>query len=111
MAKHCTQWDEMALGKTKYKQSFIGKLFGKMALKDMMKDKPVKKGMPTVSGFKITGAPDFEVEKNKWITLLGGYESMPEDGYLHPFFGQMTKEDTGIMAYKHIDHHLRQFGC
>ena len=43
MAKHCTQWDEMALGKTKYKQSFIGRLFGRMALKDMMKDEPVKK--------------------------------------------------------------------
>jgi hypothetical protein len=26
MLKHCTQWDEMALGKTKYKQSFFGKL-------------------------------------------------------------------------------------
>ena len=65
MMKHCTQWDEMALGKKKYKQSFIGKLFGKMALKDMMKDEPVKKNLPTVPTFKIKGNPDFAEEKNK----------------------------------------------
>ena len=54
MLKHCIQWEEMALGKTIYKQSFIGKLFGKSALKDMIKDDgPLKKNMPTVPGFKI----------------------------------------------------------
>jgi hypothetical protein len=46
MLRHCAIWDEMALGKKKYKQSFIGKLFGKMALKDMMKDEPIKKTCP-----------------------------------------------------------------
>lgn len=40
MMRHCTKWDEMALDKVKYKQSFIGRLFGKVALKDMMKDEP-----------------------------------------------------------------------
>ena len=38
MLKHCAQWEEMALGKKKYKQSLLGKIVGKMALKDMMKD-------------------------------------------------------------------------
>ena len=57
MMRHCTQWDEMALGKKKYKQSFIGKLFGKLALKDMMKDEPMKKNLPTVPSFKIKETP------------------------------------------------------
>ena len=30
MLKHCTLWQEMILGKKKYKQPFIGRLFGKM---------------------------------------------------------------------------------
>lgn len=109
MLKHCTQWDEMALGKTKYKQSFLGKLIGKFALKDMMKDEPMKKNLPTVPSFKIIGNFDFNVEKNKWINLLDEYEHFSNDGFIHPFFGMMTKENTGYMAYKHIDHHLRQF--
>lgn len=55
MLKHCTQWDEMALSKKQYKQSLLGKLFGKMALKDMMKDKPMKKNLPTVPSFQNKG--------------------------------------------------------
>src|ERR1700709_824443 len=67
MLKHCTQWDEMALGRKKYKQSFIGKLFGKRGLKDMMKDEPMKKNLPTVPSFKIKENSDFVEEKMKWI--------------------------------------------
>lgn len=109
MLRHCTKWDEMALGKKKYKQSFIGKLFGKMALKDMMKDEPVKKNLPTVPSFKVKENVGFADEKKKWITLLGEYEHFSNDGFVHPFFGAMTKEQTGLLVYKHIDHHLRQF--
>jgi Protein of unknown function (DUF1569) len=109
MLKHCAQWDEMALGKKIYKQSFIGKLFGRMALKDMMKDGPVKKNLPTVPSFKIKGSPDFAEEKKKWIKLLDEYAYFPDDGFIHPFFGAMTKENTGRLVYKHADHHLKQF--
>ena len=109
MLKHCTQWDEMALGKTKYKQSFLGKLFGKMALKDMMKDEPAKKNLPTVPSFKITENVNFAEEKKKWLGLLEEYAHYSSDGFVHPFFGPLTKEQTGRMLYKHIDHHLRQF--
>jgi Protein of unknown function (DUF1569) len=110
MMKHCTQWDEMALGKKKYKQSLIGKLFGRMALKDMMKDEPVKKNLPTVPSFKIKEDCDVAEEKKKWMRLLDEYRNFSNDGFIHPFFGAMTKENTGFMVYKHIDHHLRQFG-
>ncbi len=109
MAAHCAQWDEMAMGKTIYKQSFIGKLFGKMALKDMMKDEPMKKNLPTVPSFKVTGNFDLEEEKRKWVKLIDEYKSFSNDGFIHPFFGAMTKENTGYMAYKHADHHLQQF--
>jgi uncharacterized protein DUF1569 len=109
MLKHCTKWDEMALGKKKYKQSFIGKLFGKRALKDMMKDTPMKKNLPTVPSFKVKETADVEEEKMKWIKLMDGYNQFSNDNFIHPFFGAMTKEDIGFMAYKHADHHLRQF--
>jgi hypothetical protein len=109
MVKHCAQWDEMALGRKKYKQSFIGKLFGKIALKDMMKDEPVKRNMPTVPSFKIAGDVDLAEEKSKWIKSLEEYKDFSNEGFIHPFFGAMTKENTGYMVYKHIDHHLQQF--
>jgi uncharacterized protein DUF1569 len=109
MLRHCTKWDEMALGKKKYKQSFIGKLFGKMALKNMMKDEPMKKNLPTVPSFKIKENVDIAGEKAKWIALLNEYGHFSGSGYIHPFFGALTAEQTGQLVYKHIDHHLRQF--
>lgn len=29
----------------------------------------------------------------------------------HPFFGQINKKDWGRLAWKHINHHLLQFGA
>jgi Protein of unknown function (DUF1569) len=111
MIRHCTKWDEMALGKTKYTQSFIGRLFGKMALKDMMKDEPMKKNLPTVPSFKVKELTNVAEGKIQWIRLLDEYEHYSIDGFVHPFFGMMTKEQTGCLAYKHIDHHLTQFNA
>ena len=28
----------------------------------------------------------------------------------HPFFGKMSAKEWAVMAYKHTDHHLKQFG-
>ena len=109
MMRHCTKWDEMAQGKKKYKQAFIGRLFGKMGLKNILKDEPIKKNLPTVPSFRIKENIDFTEEKKKWIRLLDEYEHYSIDGFIHPFFGPMTKEQTGYLVYKHIDHHLRQF--
>jgi hypothetical protein len=109
MMRHCTKWDEMALGKTKYKQAFIGKLFGKIALKDILKEGPMKKNLPTVPSFKVNEPVNLYEEKTKWLRLLGEYEHYSGNGFMHPFFGMLTKEQMGWMAYKHVDHHLKQF--
>jgi hypothetical protein len=111
MLKHCAQWEDMLLGNTTYKQSFIGRLFGKMALKDMMKDEPVKKNLPTVPSFKITDNGDAAAAKAEWIALIREHDNRESSGFVHPFFGRLTAEQAGQMAYKHIDHHLRQFSC
>src|ERR1700712_841650 len=97
MIKHCSQWDEMALGKTVYKQSFIGKLFGKIALKDMLKDQPVKHNLPTVPSFKIKHTGNTQEEKQRWVTLIDEYANYSGNGFIHPFFGAITKDQAGVM--------------
>jgi hypothetical protein len=112
MLKHCTLWEEMISGEKKYKRMFLGRLFGKMALKGMIKDdKPVRHNMPTVPGFGITDHGDFSSEKNKWIGMVKEHSHFSNNDFVHPFFGKMTKEQIGLLAYKHSDHHLRQFNC
>lgn len=115
MLKHATLWDEWVLGKNNpsYKQEFIGFLFGKMVLKKMtVNDKPLDRNVPTSSAFKITEKQgNITIEKNKWISLINEYEEYSNPAFIHDFFGKMTTEQIGILAYKHADHHLRQFGC
>jgi hypothetical protein len=110
MLRHLIMWEEMAMGKTLYKQSFIGRLFGKLALKDILKDGPLKPNLPTVPGFKISGDGDIATEKIQLTGLIKSHLQYAGQGFLHPFFGELTPEQAGHIAYKHADHHLRQFG-
>ena len=110
MLKHCILSEEMFQGKKKYKRLFVGKIFGKMALKGILKNElPIKKNQPTHPDFKIKGSGDFEAERSKWIALLEGYSHASNAPFIHPFFGKMSQEQIGQYVYKHTDHHLRQF--
>lgn len=110
MLKHCTMIEEMFQGKKQYKRLFIGRLFGRLALKGILKNEnPMKQNQPTHPEMKISGTGDFENEKAKWIQLLQDYSGFSNPNFVHPFFGKMTKEQIGIYVYKHTDHHLRQF--
>lgn len=111
MLKHCTLSEEMFQGKKLYKRLFIGKLFGGMAIKGILKNEdPIKKNQPTHPEMKITGTGNFENERTKWIELLQAYATFSNHQFIHPFFGKMTTEQIGNYIYKHTDHHLRQFG-
>ena len=87
----------------------MGRLFGKIALKSMLKDEPLKPNLPTVPSFKISGNGDVAAAKAEWINLIAQHAVQQSSGFVHPFFGELTAEQAGRIAYKHIDHHLRQF--
>jgi hypothetical protein len=113
MLKHCSMCEDMYLGKTVIKRVFIGRLIGKMILKKVMKEGvSLGNGSPTSPSFVTTGqSGDIEQLKKEWIGKLAQYDRYDRKGFVHPFFGPMTKEQLGIFAYKHADHHLRQFGA
>ncbi|HMH22999.1 MAG TPA: DUF1569 domain-containing protein [Puia sp.] len=111
MLKHYVLWDEWISGKKTYKRQFLGRLFGKMALKSVLKDdRPMMRNAITYPEFKIKEKNgDVEAEKAKWITQTEGHAHFSNPGFVHTFFGKMTKAQIGYLAYKHADHHLRQF--
>lgn len=114
MLKHNTYWNGWILGTEdhNYKQEFLGKLFGKIALKRMIKDeKPFDKNIPTSDHFKPKALDgNLEAKKSKWIGLIQAYATYNNPDFIHDFFGKMTIEEIGTLVYKHTDHHLRQFG-
>lgn len=117
MLIHCRIWSDWVHGKGEfqnliYKQDFLGKIFGKMALKSTVKDNRfIGKNLP--AGFlavKEQKIYDLNIEKDKWIHSVEDYEHFANERFVHDFFGRMTDEQIGIFVYKHFDHHLRQFG-
>jgi hypothetical protein len=114
MTRHCTIWCEWVLGKNNpvYKQEFLGSIFGKWGLSSNTKDsKPIGRNMPAGKAFTVKEKEgDLQMQKGIWIHLVVDFEQFSNDRFIHDFFGKMTKEQIGVFAYKHHDHHLRQFG-
>ncbi|MGE8525016.1 DUF1569 domain-containing protein [Chryseobacterium rhizosphaerae] len=114
MMKHCTRWNDWVLGNGahSYRQEFLGKLFGKMVLKGMVKDdKPMKKNAPAGIFTIKEQNGDIQDEKKIWLAQMTAYENFSNPEFIHDFFGKMKTEDIGIFVYKHMDHHLRQFNA
>ncbi|WP_423148066.1 DUF1569 domain-containing protein [Rubrolithibacter danxiaensis] len=111
MLEHCTRWEDMMHGRKKFKRVFLGYLFGKIALRTILKDEsPLRRSTPTIPDFVVKETrDDIETLKTKWILLIEEYENFSNSYLIHPFFGRITKEQIGYLVYKHTDHHLRQF--
>ena len=55
---------------------------------------------------------DFAQDKRLVIESIARIAALPLDTSCeyHPFFGRLTPKEWGVLAHKHTDHHLRQFG-
>jgi hypothetical protein len=56
-----------------------------------------------------TAPADWEQDRRELRDLIATFPSRREFGS-HPMFGPMTWDDWQIWAYRHVDHHFRQFG-
>lgn len=113
------QWGKMdvgqmplgiATGKHKLKSNFFLRMLGPLVKKQLYNDKPFKKGLPTDKSFIITSARDFEKEKHGLLQMINDFSENNMSGEPHPFFGKMTHEEWSKGTWKHLDHHLQQFG-
>jgi hypothetical protein len=103
----------LALGDSSQKRSFMGYIFGNMVKKSITRDeKPFRKNSPTDKKFVVSDERNFDEEKRKLISIIQKFNSAGPAGLKenHPFFGKMTPEQWDILMWKHLDHHLRQFG-
>jgi hypothetical protein len=110
MLAHCQAPLGVAVGRHKLKASLFLRLIGPMFKSKLYNDKPFTQNLPTDRSFKIADTRDFEKEKQNLVQMIHDFSetTMSEDP--HPFFGKLTKEQWSRGTWKHLDHHLRQFG-
>ena len=113
--EHTARALEMAAGKKPSHQAFLGKMIGWIFRKDFVGDKPFGRNAPTGPEFVVLDRePDFHRTRDRVKTLLNEFHARGEkgcDGNVHGFFGKLTGAEWGVTQYKHLDHHLRQFGA
>lgn len=81
--------------------------------KYIVSETPYKQNGRTAPEFIITGKKDFEKEKATLIENILKTQKLGEqdfEGKENFSFGKMTAKEWNTMYYKHLDHHLRQFG-
>jgi hypothetical protein len=113
MMAHCSAALDMASGRLVLPRLLIGRILGPFVRPIYTNEKPLSKNSPTDKKLVIADPRDFSREQEQlklrvWQFHEGGEGECTT--HPHPFFGKLTPQDWSRGMYKHLDHHLRQFG-
>jgi hypothetical protein len=112
---HCVGGLEQALGDRRPPRMMVGRVLG-WAIKRLAlgNDAPMRRNAPTVPELVVADSRDLDVERQRLVALIDRVTASGQAGcttHPHSFFGRLTPEEWGVLMYKHLDHHLRQFGA
>jgi hypothetical protein len=113
MLCHCSRALETATGDRPMKQKFLGKILTPLIRSSIFSEKPFSKNSPTDPTFVVAEERDFAEERAKLLMLIDRLVARgpaAAGDAPHAFFGKLSGEEWGQLMYKHIDHHLQQFG-
>ena len=114
MLAHCNVAYEMTFEDKHPKPNGFTKFMLKVFVKNaVVGDKPYKKNSRTAPQFIISDAKHFVEEKARLIDYINktqGLGAAHFDGKVSHSFGALTTQEWNNMFYKHLDHHLNQFG-
>jgi len=109
MLAHMTDACRMALGELPVRRRNIP-LIDRFPVKHLvLYVLPFPKNSPTAREIISRMPEPFDAERTQLkalITQLDGNTGKAP----HPIFGLLTPNEWGVLGYKHLDHHLRQFG-
>ncbi len=111
--EHSTRGVEMATGRLPQRQILLGKLVGWAFKSKFLSEATFPRSAPTGAAFVVRDEPEFQAAKARLLDVLRGFHAAGAsdcEGRMHSFFGRLTGAEWGIVEYKHLDHHLRQFG-
>jgi Protein of unknown function (DUF1569) len=111
---HCAASVEMAVGERLPQRMLLGRIIGGF-VKPMLlgKDAPMRRNSPTMPGLVVSDERQLETERTRLCVLIDRFAAGGPQGcttHPHSFFGRLNPQEWAILMYKHLDHHLRQFG-
>jgi Protein of unknown function (DUF1569) len=111
---HCSAAVEWAVGDRIPPRMFLGRIMGRI-VKPMVlgNDEPMRRNSPTAKDLVVQDKRDLGTERERLRGLIDRFAAAGPKGcttHPHSFFGRLTPEEWATLMYKHLDHHLRQFG-
>lgn len=114
MLAHCNVIYEMHYEKIHPKPNFLKQLMFKLFVKNIVvSDKPYKKNNRTAPLMIIKDEKNFTNEKQRLIDYVVKIKELGKnyfDGSESFAFGKLNANEWNNLFYKHLDHHLNQFG-
>jgi hypothetical protein len=108
MLAHCAEVMEVMNGKELKGTPLFIRVLGPLVKGVVLSTKPYSKNSPTHPQYVKAGTEDFERSRAR---LLAALDSTSPRAFRHPIFGQLTAEQAGWASWKHLNHHLEQFGA
>lgn len=113
MMAHCSATLDVASGRAVLSRMLIGRILGPFIRPLFTNDKPFSRNSPTDKSFVIADKRDFAQEREELKVRVRSFHEGGEarcTKHPHSFFGPLTPQEWATGMYKHLDHHLRQFG-
>ncbi len=114
MLAHCNVTYEYVFDERKDKPNFLLKFFLKAFVKDTVTNEvPYKHNERTGPAFIIADEREFEKEKTRLLNYIQSVLDKGESYFVNKesvSFGVLTPTQWNNMMYKHLDHHMNQFG-
>jgi hypothetical protein len=111
---HCSLVMEWAVGDIRPPRMFIGRILAPLVKSKVLKDEAqMGRNAPTSKSLVVSDDRDLATERQRLTALVDRFASAgPSSCTTHPhsFFGPLTPDEWSALMYKHLDHHLRQFG-
>jgi len=114
MMSHCALALEAATGDAVLHSNLMARLIGPLFKGRMVGPEPFSKGSPTHPMLVTKGPCDFDRERARLVAVVRKFhDAGPESAakYRHAFVQRLTGDEWGRLQFKHLDHHLRQFGA
>ncbi len=112
MLGHCELFDRWIQSGKPNRQTLMGKLVGRPVLRRMLRpDKAMARNVPTMPALIPAPGIEFTAARDAWLASLEDYADYSAETFIHDFFGPLSYDEVGAFAWKHADHHLKQFGA
>jgi Protein of unknown function (DUF1569) len=114
MLAHCAVTYEMVYDNIHAKPNAFVKFLLKLMVKNnVVNEVPYKQNSGTAPQFLIKDNKDFNKEKSRLVEYINKTQALGEVHFSNKeshSFGVLSKAEWNNMFYKHLDHHLSQFG-